>query len=133
MSKAIPRWMMKKFLNRNVTLEKVTETEIEYSGTVDPYGMTEVTKETFTVRAEIQYVTMEDLQFMPPGILTIGDAIGYFLTYYDLEGQIITIDPNDIIKDGDNILRVDTILDHTHGKADVYRRAYLRRMSGGGS
>ena len=124
---------MKKLLRRTVKLVKITATDITYGNTIDAYGMQEKTKETYSIKAEIQPVTDADLVILVPGQLTIGDAVGWFLDSYDVKGKTITVDPDDLVLDKDYTYRVDTIQDPTDGNTIIYRRAYLRRMSGGGS
>lgn len=49
MSKAPPAWKLKKIYKCDVTLHKVTESEI-----VDEWGQTETSEETYAIKAEIQ-------------------------------------------------------------------------------
>ena len=75
MFKVPPKAQLRKILGKKVTLKKYT-----YSGTEDEYGQKERTlDDSYSIRAEIQELTSEDLAFLPPGLANIGDAYGYFL------------------------------------------------------
>lgn len=69
-----PNWQLKKILRQKCTLRKKTVTMIN-----DEY---EQGTESFTNYAvdhcEIQPITSEDLVYLPPGTLNIGDARGWF-------------------------------------------------------
>ena len=121
---------MKKLLKRSVKLVKVTETPVTYGNTVDAYGMVETTKETFSIKAEIQSITDADLVILVPGALTIGDAVGMFLEHYDLKGRTIRVEVKDLIIDKGFSYEVNTIQDPTDGDYTIYRRAYLKRVTG---
>ena len=127
--KPTPRWMLNKMLNKTVTLNKVTESEI--SG--DIYGMTTESKATYSLNCKIQDVTFEDLQFLPAGMMKIGDAVGYFLDYYVSSGHTYTVEAGDLILDRGSIYRVENFLEPTFGDYKVFKRAYLKRLSGGGT
>ena len=121
--------MLTKLLKKTVSLIKVNETEI----TDDVYGMTEETKSTYSPNCEIQDITFEDLQFMPAGLMKIGDAVGYFLDYYVSGSTTYTVEAGDLIVDRGSSYRVEQFLEPTYGDYKVFKRAYLRRQSGGGT
>jgi len=130
MSKRVPNWMYKKLLKSTVQLVKITETMISNTIPVseyEEYGQTEVTGSTFTIKAEIQPITEKDLISLPPGMLEVGDAIGFFLKEYVLEGTTYTIEPEDLIIAGSITYEVQTVTDYFQGNDVVFRRGYLRQ------
>lgn len=127
--KSIPRIQLKKLLKHEVTLGKFTEGNL--SG--DPDNIYDQHGETFTthtILCEIQPITMEDETSAVPGILHAGDAWGFFLPYYWIEGEQITIDPEDHITCEGVTYAVARTEDHYQGNNIVWRRAYLRRVTG---
>lgn len=69
-----PRWQQKKILRQTCKLIKVTDQEIE-----DEYGQSVESQTLYEIpNCEIQPITSEDLQFMPPGVLEVGDARAFF-------------------------------------------------------
>lgn len=123
--KAIPSWKVKKTFKCSVILHKVTVSEIE-----DEFGQTEETETTYTIKAEIQSITLEDISYLPLGSVKEGDAWGFFLPVYSLEGQEIKIEPNDYITFKGIKYLIQRIEDYYEGNQIVYRRAYLKRQIG---
>jgi len=123
--KAVPLWYVRKQLRGKVTLLKVKEIIDE----TDEYG--QETKESitkFSLKAQIDVITPEDLTWLPPGLLRVGDARGFFLPYYTLDGKKISVDLKDYIVFDQHTFVVDRIEDIFYGKDIVYREAYLRRV-----
>lgn len=132
--KSIPRIQLKKLLRHEVTLYKLPDdflssNTFHLSG--DPlniYGVRGETFQTYTIKAEIQPITMEDEAQAIPGLIHTGDAWGFFLPYYELEGEEISVEPEDQIKCEGITYEVARIEDHYQGNNIVWRRAYLRRI-----
>jgi len=69
-----PNWQLKKILRQKCTVIKVQVNIID-----DQYGQATETPSSYIVDdVEIQPITSEDLQFLPPGTLDVGDARGFF-------------------------------------------------------
>lgn len=133
--KAAPKWKLKKILQSlglEVTLHKVTTTEIdtEYVDEFEdnPFGQTEESEETYTILAEIQPITFEDMAFLPAGTIEEGDAWGYFLPSYLIEGQDIYVEVNDYITCKGTKYLVTQLEDQYMKGETVLRRALLRRQ-----
>lgn len=109
----------------SVTLHKIVETEIE-----DQFGQTEESETTYSIQAEIQSITLEDIAFLPAGSVKEGDAWGFFIPSYRVEGQDITVEVNDYISFKGIKYLVQRIEDYYQGNETVYRRAYLKRQVG---
>jgi len=122
-----PAWKIKKILKCSVTLHKVTSTEID-SG--DEFGQTEDTETTYSIPAEIQSITLEDMAFLPAGTVNEGDAWGFFVASYALEGQTITVEVNDYITFKGIKYLVQRIEDYYEENEAVSRRAFLKRQVG---
>lgn len=118
----IPAWKLKKIFSCDVVLHKVTETLID-----DEFGQTEVSEEDFNIKAEIQSITLEDMLYLPAGEVKEGDAFGYFLPTYVIEGEDITIEVNDSLTFKGIKYLVIRIEDYYIGNETAYRRATLRR------
>jgi len=124
MLKAPPKRKLSKLL-----MKKVTLTKFSLSGTDDAYGQKQRNiSGTYTLKAEIQEITTEDLAFFVPGTVHLGDALGYFLSDYEVKGQTITISSEDQVTWNSKTWRIDTIEDYTFGEQVVYKRALLRRV-----
>lgn len=128
---------MKKMLKHDVQLLKLTlspetfpTSDTSIYDTEGIHAQKEELFNTFNIQAEIQPITMEDEIQAVPGLLHAGDAWGFFLAYYDLEGDQITVDPEDQIICESILYEVVRIEDHYQGNNIVWRRAYLRRVSG---
>lgn len=69
-----PNWQLKKILRQECTLRKKTVAMItdEYEQGIESFVEYQID------HCEIQPITSEDLVYLPPGILNIGDARGWF-------------------------------------------------------
>lgn len=126
--KAPPSWKIKKMYKCSVTLHKVTETAIgsdEYE-----FGQTTEVEETYTIKAEIQGITLQDMAFLPAGEVNEGDAWGFFLPSYFVDGEDIIVAMNDYISFKGIKYLVKRIIDFYDGNTTVYRRAFLKRQVG---
>jgi len=122
--KVPPKAQLRKVLGKKVTLKKYT-----YSGTEDEYGQKERTlDDSYSIRAEIQELTSEDLAFLPPGLANIGDAYGYFLPSYLVKGKTIEISAEDEVVWNNKTWRIDRVEDYYYGDKIWYKRAFLRRV-----
>jgi len=130
MTKPVPDWMFKRLLRSRVQLVKITKDIIPPSSLnpsqYEEYGQTTTTGTTFTIKAEIQPITSQDIIDIPPGMLEIGDAIGFFQKEYLLEGSVYTIKSEDLIIAGGTTYEVQTITNFYQGDRIIYRRAYLK-------
>lgn len=123
-----PDWKLKKILKSSgteVTLHKITESVID-----DEFGQTEETEETYTIYAEIQSITLEDMTFLPAGEVKEGDAWGFFLPSYRIEGLDYTVAVNDYISFKGNKYLVVRLEDQFMRGETILRRALLRRQVG---
>ena len=124
MLKVPPRKKLSKIFNKTVTLEKYA-----YTNGSDEYGQSAGTLvDTYTINAEIQEITSEDLAFLVPGTAEVGDAWGYFYPDYTVKGQTIKIAPEDIVKWNNKTWRIDKIEDYSLGNSIFYKRAFLKRV-----
>lgn len=124
MSKIPPRYVLKKIFKKKVTLTKYS-----YSNEDDAYGQGERSvSDTYSISAEIQEITSEDLAFVVPGVMEIGDAFGYFLPYYLVKGKEIAIEAEDEITWNGKTWRIDRIEDYYYGEKEWYKRAILKRV-----
>lgn len=98
--KVPPNWQIKKLLKQTCTILKVTETQVD-----DEYGQTEESTISHSIIGEIQPITSEDLSFLPPGVLNVGDAIGFFKEIFITEDciQDFTVESNYSFGDPANI------------------------------
>lgn len=120
----VPSLSLKKILRKEVIVIKYS-----LAGSEDAHGQKERTKiGEFPVRAEIQELTAEDLSYIVPGVLEIGDAFGFFLPKYISEGQEITVNVEDEVKWNEKVWRVERIESFTYGEKEYYKRAYLKRV-----
>jgi len=125
-----PDWKLKKILQSlgtEVTLHKITETELVAD---DEFGQTEETEETYTIFAEIQSITLEEMTYLPAGEVQDGDAWGYFLPSYTIDGESYSVAVNDYITFKTFKYLVIRIIDQYMGGETVLRRAHLRRQVG---
>jgi len=125
-----PDWKLKKILTSlgtEVTLHKVTETELIAE---DPFGQTEESEETYTILAEIQSITLEEMTYLPAGEVQDGDAWGYFLPSYTIDSESYTVGVNDYITFNSIKYLVVRIIDQYMSGESVIRRALLRRQVG---
>ncbi len=123
-----PDWKLKKILKSigtTVTLHKITETEID-----SEFGMTEETETTYSISAEIQSITLEDMRFFPAGEIVEGDLWGYFLPVYQIDGEDYRVQLNDYITFKSVKYLVVRIEDEFMNSDTVLRRALLRRVVG---
>lgn len=123
--KSPPPWKIKKLFKSNLTLHKISETVID-----DEYGQTEESEETFSIVGEIQVITLEDMVFLPAGEVSSGDAFGYFLPSYLLDGIEYTVEVNDYISFKGIKYLVTRVEPQFEGNTEVFRRAYLKRQVG---
>jgi len=122
--KAYPKIGLKKIFKKDVNLIRHTETSSS-----DAYGQaTMVPSETFPLKAEIIEVTAEDLLYLPPGALNIGDAWGYFLPSYISKGREVIIQVGDVVQWNSKEWRIERIEDHYLGKKLSHKRAFLKRV-----
>jgi len=112
----------------NLMLKKVTLTKYVMSGGTDAYGQQERTGTSYTLKAEIQEITAENLSFFKPGTVDVGDAWGYFQPSYTVKGLTITISPEDEVTWNGKTWRIDFIEDAYIGESLWYRRAFLKRV-----
>lgn len=124
MLKTPPKKKLSKLL-----MKKITLTKYDLSGTDDAYGQKSKTiLATYTLKAEIQELTSEDLAFFVPGTVNLGDAYGYFFPSYEIQGQTISIAAEDEVTWSGKTWRIDRIEDYTFGEQIWYKRAFLRRL-----
>lgn len=123
--KKIPAWKLKKTWKCDVTLHKISSSSID-----DEFGQTTDTETTYDIKAEIQSITLEDIMFLPAGMVSEGDAWGFFSPTYTLEGQSIVVAVNDYITFKSIKYLVQTITDFYEGNDTVYRKALLKRQVG---
>lgn len=123
--KAPPAWKIKKMYRCNVTLHKITETTID-----DEFGQTEESETTYSIKAEIQSITLEDMAYLPAGEVSEGDCWGFFLPTYTVDGQEIEVEVNDYITFKNIKYLVQRIEDYYEGNTTVYRRGFLKRQVG---
>jgi type IV secretory pathway TrbF-like protein len=122
--KVPPQRKLLHMFRKKVTLEKYS---IEES--TDSYGQTEETLVgSYQIDAEIQEVTAEDLVYMRPGVVEVGDAWGYFLPSYLVQGQTVTVEVEDIVKWNNKAWRIDRIEDYYLGGQLMYKRALMKRV-----
>jgi len=124
MFKVPPKFMLRKGLKKQVTLKRYSFSENE-----DAYGQSQRSlQETFTLEAEIQEITAEDLAYLVPGTAEIGDAYGFFLPTYLKKGREITIQVEDEITWNNKTWRIERIEDFYYGDKLWYKRAFLKRV-----
>jgi len=127
--KSTPAWLMGKMLRHKVTLHKITETLIGETGDqYDEYSQTTESEVTYSIKAEIQPITLERLAWLPPGTASLGDAFGYFKPTYKKLGSDISVELKDYITCEGVKYLVERIEDFYHGNNIHHRRAYLRRL-----
>jgi len=118
-----------KFVLRIGVKKKVTLKRYSLSENDDAYGQSERSlEETFTLEAEIQEITAEDLAYLAPGTAEIGDAYGYFLPTYLKKGREISIQVEDEITWNNKTWRIERIEDFYYGDKLWYKRAFLKRV-----
>lgn len=123
MLKAPPKRQLSKLFRKKVTLTKYTLSNGE-----DAYGQRRQTiKDTYTLFAEIQEITSEDIAYLVPGTANIGDAYGYFLPNYLVKGQVISIEVEDEVTWNNKTWRIERIEDFLFGEKLYYKRAFLKR------
>jgi len=123
MFKAPPTRKLQSIFRKTVTLSKITT-----SGNDDAYGQkSETSSGTYRIRAEIQEITSYDLAYFVPGTVQIGDAWGYFLPSYTVNGKKVEIALEDEITWNGKTWEIDRIEDAYIGEKLWYRKAYLRR------
>jgi len=124
MFKLPPKVMLRKSLGKQVTLKRYSFSESE-----DAYGQsTRTLQDTYSLEAEIQEITAEDLAYLVPGTAEIGDAYGFFLPSYLKKGKEITLQVNDEIQWKGKTWRVERIEDFYYGDKLWYKRAFLKRV-----
>ena len=129
MIKTTPSWRMGKMLRHTLTLHKVTETPIgDIGDQYDEYRQVTESETTYSIKGEVQPITLERLAWLPPGTAQLGDAFGYFKPSYKKLGSDITVDLKDYITCEGVKYLVERLEDFYHGNNMVYTRAYLRRV-----
>lgn len=123
--KAPPQWKLKKLYRTDVTLHKISETVID-----DEFGQTEETETTYSIKAEIHTIMLEDMIYLPPGEVSEGDCFGYFLPKYLVDGQEVIIEVNDYVTFQGNKYLVQRVEDLFDGNTLVYKRAFLKKQVG---
>ena len=124
MLKIPPSYVLKKILKKEVTLTKYT-----YSDGEDAYGQrSRSVSGTYKIKAEIQEITSEDLAYVVPGTMSVGDAFGFFLPTYLVQGKNISIEAEDEITWNSKTWRIDSIEDYYYGEKIWYKRAVLKRV-----
>jgi len=124
MLKGIPSWQLKKFFKKGVTLTKYS-----YSDGEDAYGQkSKTTTGTYTLEAEIQEIRSEDLAYMRPGLVELGDAWGFFLPSYTKKGKTVTVEIGDEVTWNSKTWRVDYIENYITENNVTYKRALLKRV-----
>ena len=124
MFKVPPKFVSRKGFKKKVTLKRYSLSEND-----DAYGQSERSlEETFTLEAEIQEITAEDLAYLAPGTAEIGDAYGYFLPTYLKKGREISIQVEDEITWNNKTWRIERIEDFYYGDKLWYKRAFLKRV-----
>lgn len=116
-------------LRHTVTLHKVTKTPIgEIGDQYDEYHQVTETEVTYSIKGEIQPITLERLTWLPPGTARVGDAFGYFKRSYKKLGSDISVELDDYITCETVKYLVQRLEDFYHGNNIVFTRAYLRRL-----
>lgn len=124
MLKPLPEFILRKLFRKKVTLKKYSKT-----GTDDAYGQKEDQLiGTYVIEAEIQEITAYDLAYVVPGILQVGDAMGYFLPQYFVDGRYITVEVEDRVTWNNKTWRVEKIEDFYYGDKLMHKRALLKRV-----
>jgi len=124
--KSIPRWQYRKLLKHDITLHKLTLSSIGD----DEYDQKQESYTSYSIKGEVQPITLEELARLPPGIYKEGDAWLYVLPYYILKGETIVVENDDEITCEDVRYMVERVEDHYQGNNIVWRRCYLKRVSG---
>jgi len=120
----VPSLSLKKLMRKDVVIIKYS-----LSGTEDAHGQKTRTKVgEYPVKAEIQEITAEDLSYMVPGVLEVGDAFGFFLPKYISRGVEITIEVEDEVMWNSKVWRVEKIENYDYGGKEWYKRVYLKRV-----
>jgi len=83
---------LRKFLDEDLTFKKRTEAVAS-----DVFGTKKVTYTEYPIKGLIRVITLEDLRFLPPGVLEVGNARGFFYKEYETVDGIKKIEPADII------------------------------------
>ena len=124
--KAPPSWKIRKILDAEVTLHKITVSEIASS---DPFGQVEEGEEIISkIPAQIQVITLQDLAYLPPGVVSEGDAWGFFLPSFEVDAKSYTVEVNDYITFKGVKYLVQRVEDHYQGEERVFRKAILKRV-----
>jgi len=129
MIKTRPSWQIGKMLRHKMTLHKITKTAIGETGDqYDEYHQVTESEVTYSIKGEVQPITLERLTWLPPGSARLGDAFGYFKSSYKKLGSDISVELEDYITCENVKYLVERFEDFYHGDNIVYRRAYLRRI-----
>jgi len=108
-----PRVGLKHMLRTKLKLKKRKEASID-----NQFATAEITYDEFDIVGEMYVITAEDLWFMPPGILEIGHARGWFYPEYEVTDPEtglpikIRVEPLDIIGWDDDEWEVMEVMDH---------------------
>ena len=120
-----PRKLRNLFL-KSVTLSRYTLAAEDIN---DAFGQRDRTLSgTYTLKAEIQEVTSEDIAFYIAGTVNLGDAWGFFQASYFDKGKQIVIAPLDEITWNGKTWMIDTIEDAFVGEQLWFKKAFLRRL-----
>jgi len=92
------------------------------------YTLEKSSGEKYTIQCEIQSITTEDVKFGSYGVWDIGNLRGFFLPYYEIEGETVTVEEDDILYVGDERYRVERIIRHLFRGEEVFREALLERI-----
>jgi len=115
--------ILKKYMPDEVILKKVTVTEDT------EWGQPTYSTVDYTVRASTFPITLEDVSFMPPGLIAEGDIYLMLLGSYEQGGQTIIPEVGDRIQIEAVIYEIRIMSAILHGDVVVTRTGYAKRLN----
>jgi hypothetical protein len=113
-----------KMLRHRVTLKKVSKAEGE-----DAWGTpSTVVKKEYTVRASLAPIRLEDLAFLPPGVLKEGDLRIFFLPSYKVDGETVVPEAMDLVSYNGVDYEIRSITEISDGVQVYLKEALARRL-----
>ncbi len=121
---AVPK-IMKKYMPTNIILRKVDREE------TDEWGQPIYEYKDYDVRAVTYPVAIEDISYLPPGIVKEGDMHIVMLAEYKIDGETIVPDTMDRIifphmPEAEFEIRI--LIDIVHGDEVYARTGYAKRL-----
>ena len=104
--KLIDRSTLKNLLGGTFTLEKSDGTQ-------------------YTIQAEVQGITLEDLKYGSYGVWESVNLRAFFLPYYTINGETITVEEDDYLYVDSKKYRIVRLIQHMFRGEEVYREAFL--------